>query len=422
MLLKYEFENFNSFKDKASFSMIAPANKVKNRFPDNYVSLTSGYDVQKTAVIVGENAGGKSNFVRSLEFLNYLFSNNDVVKTNRLLINSNNLDKKCPNNGNTAQRYYVEVTDDDDLVYIYELVFDFWGIEKETLNVRKSKTTKEQLVFNASRKKINVECDSDKCEHETCHINGVAATISIQINDPYLNGFDTELFERSTSEKNVGLYVTKLAILGCKPAMIFVDIMKNQVCPESNRIDYDIYKRFVKNENDLQILKDERFFDIFRNVDYSIKKIDIDEEEPFSKSSIYREGRDGILFSREISKDSRGVAEFFAWSVQLFKVIFENKIVFADEMDRVLNPILSDRVISLVNGTDHKGQFVFTTHNVLHLDLKNYMKEQIYFVTKDVETLESEMYSLSDFPEMRYETSKVYEFYLKGILGGTASE
>ena len=74
------------------------------------------------------------------------------------------------------------------------------------------------------------------------------------------------------------------------------------------------------------------------------------------------------------------------------------------------------------NGKNHFGQFIFTTHNVLHLDLKNYMKEQIYFVTKDIETLESELYSLADFPEIRYETTKIYEFYMKGILGGTAIE
>ncbi len=91
-------------------------------------------------------------------------------------------------------------------------------------------------------------------------------------------------------------------------------------------------------------------------------------------------------------------------------------------MDRVLNPVLSERVISFIHGKRHFGQFVFTTHNVLHLDLKNYMKEQIYFITKNIENLESELYSLADFPEIRYETAKVYEFYLKGILGGTASE
>ena len=50
------------------------------------------------------------------------------------------------------------------------------------------------------------------------------------------------------------------------------------------------------------------------------------------------------------------------------------------------------------------------------------MKEQIYFITKDRHSLRSELYSLADFPEVRYTTTKIYEFYMKGILGGTADE
>lgn len=95
---------------------------------------------------------------------------------------------------------------------------------------------------------------------------------------------------------------------------------------------------------------------------------------------------------------------------------------FADEMDRVLIPVLSERVISFINGKQHHGQFVFSTYNVLHLDLKTYMKEQIYFVTKVRDSLNSELYSLSDFPEVRYKNTKIYEFYMKRILGGTAIE
>ena len=85
-------------------------------------------------------------------------------------------------------------------------------------------------------------------------------------------------------------------------------------------------------------------------------------------------------------------------------------------------PILSDRVIAYINGMEHRGQFVFSTHNVLHLNLKTYMKEQIYFITKSKYELTSELYSLADFPEVRYENTKIYEFYMKGILGGTAFE
>ena len=49
------------------------------------------------------------------------------------------------------------------------------------------------------------------------------------------------------------------------------------------------------------------------------------------------------------------------------------------------------------------------------------MKEQINIVTKDVETLESTLYSLADFPDIRYDVNKeLYEFYMQGALGGIA--
>ncbi len=69
MILNYKFKNFMSFRENAEFSMQAPKSKVKNRFPNSYITSGTGADLLKTAVIVGENAGGKSNFVRSLSYL-----------------------------------------------------------------------------------------------------------------------------------------------------------------------------------------------------------------------------------------------------------------------------------------------------------------------------------------------------------------
>lgn len=157
-------------------------------------------------------------------------------------------------------------------------------------------------------------------------------------------------------------------------------------------------------------------------VDYSICGLEIDDERPYGKTLIIRKDTAGNEFKRELSEDSTGVREFFAWAVQIYRVVYENKVVLTDEMDRVLNPVLSDRVIAYINGMELKGQFIFSTHNVLHLNLKTFMKKQIYFITKDKNSLTSELYSLADFPEVWYETAKIYEFYMKGILGGTAFE
>ena len=69
-----------------------------------------------------------------------------------------------------------------------------------------------------------------------------------------------------------------------------------------------------------------------------------------------------------------------------------------------------------------RGEYV-KTHNVLHLNLEKYMKEQIFFVTKNIETLQSEIYSLAEFLDVEYNSEvNLYEFYLRGVLGGTLSE
>lgn len=423
MILNYKFTNFMSFRENVEFSMMAPKTKVKKRFPNNYTTTESGKEVLKTAVVVGENAGGKSNFVRSLDYLQSFFRDNESARVYKNTINTNNLTDVCPKNSNTLQIFEIEIVIDNIGIYLYHLEIDFVGIVKETLSLKKDAMSKYKLIFRANRENKILSCDNvgEKCINKAeC---GAKIEVEYNLNIPGFNPeMENSLINATKSQKHIGLFITKLAILGNDHAINFTEWLKNSLCPDTNIINYDIYKSIKNEDDDFRILNDSRYLDIFRMIDYSIINFVLDEEKPYSKTLIIRKKNDGSSFSREVGKDSSGVREFFAWAVQIFKVVYEDKVVFADEMDRVLNPVLSDRIISFISGKKHFGQFIFTTHNILHLDLKNYMKEQIYFITKDIETLESEMYSLADFPEIRYETTKIYEFYMKGILGGTAIE
>lgn len=422
MILNYKFENFMSFRENVEFSMMAPKTKVKNRFPNNYITSDVGIDVLKTAVVVGENAGGKSNFVTSLSYLQSFFIETGTVKAYKNVINTNNNQNFCSKENKTLQSFDIEIFIKENTLYFYHLEVDFAGIVKEAFYFKNRVKNKYKKIFSMERNDYMIECENEnECKNGNKCRSQVKATYFLDV-PGFENEIEESLGKAVNKEKTLGLIITKLAILGNEHAITFTDWIKNDLCPETNIINYDIYKSMKNGEEDLQILHDPRYLDIFRMIDYSIIDFKVDEEKPFSKTMIVRKNKDGSTFARELSQDSSGVREFFAWAVQIFKVVYENKIVFADEMDRVLNPVLSDRVVSFICGKKHFGQFVFTTHNVLHLDLKNYMKEQIYFITKDIETLESELYSLADFPEIRYETTKIYEFYMKGILGGTAIE
>lgn len=422
MILNYKFKNFMSFRENVEFSMLAPKSKVKNRFPNNYISSGAGVDLLKTAVIVGENAGGKSNFVGSLLYLKKFFSGTEIPKSSRNAINANNRPDFCPQKCLTLQAFDIEILLGENTLYLYSLEIDYTGIVKEEFYFKNHIKNKYKIIFSMERTDCTPTCNKE-CKNNNKRNCQFQADSTYRLFVPGSTSEIKQVLKSSLKKENsIGLMITKLAVLGDEHALAFTNWMKNELCPETNIINYDIYKSMSGEEEDLRILHDARYLEIFRMIDSSILDFKIDEEKPFSKTMIIRQKKDGGTFARELAQDSSGVREFFAWAVQIFKVVYEDKIVFADEMDRVLNPVLSDRVISFICGKEHFGQFIFTTHNVLHLDLKNYMKEQIYFITKDTETLDSELYSLADFPEIRYETTKIYEFYMKGILGGTAIE
>ncbi len=88
MLISFTFNNFCSFNIESEFSMEAPIGKVKTRFPDNFISTDTEYDLLKTAVIVGENAGGKSNCIGRLKFLKSLVDVNSQVQSVGAYVNA----------------------------------------------------------------------------------------------------------------------------------------------------------------------------------------------------------------------------------------------------------------------------------------------------------------------------------------------
>lgn len=411
MLISYKFKNFCSFAEEAEFDLLAPGNKVKNRFPDNYVGTEAGYDILKTAVLIGENAGGKTNFIKSLSFFKDLFANNEIVQTHKGFINLNTLEKAADKARYAQQEYDISVISDTGIIYHYNLLVDGYCIVREEFSYKSERNNQEKMILSITRESLDYKSDRK--------INNAKYRIMI---DNCGEEIENIFVQTSHTKGTIGLHVSKLAILGDPHALEFVDWINNKLIVESQNNNYSAYREWQNVEEDLRIIRDPRFLDILRMVDYSICSIEVDEEKPFSNSKVTRKTKDGKGFSRELKRDSGGVREFFAWAVQLFRVVYEDKVVFADEMDRVINPVLAERMIAFINGKKHRGQFVFSSHNVLHLDLKNYMKEQIYFVTKNRDNLNSELYSLADFPDIRYETTKIYEFYMKGILGGTAFE
>lgn len=402
MLISYEFKNFTSFKDEVNFSM--KAGRMMERFKNNVVRINGHDKILKTAVIVGENGGGKSNFIKSMDYLQYLFQENEKLRTVNKLVNAHK--------ESLEQHFKLEVLAANDYIYNFELILDNFSIVKEVLKYKKNGSGgKFTNLYKMERKGIQREK----------YKAGVTVLTDLNIADFIIPKNMQEAFKSSVNAG--GLIATRLALVDTKYILPFVEWMREALIIEApSMAALALYRQLKAEEDDIRVLHSDSYKEIFRLIDPSIQNIVVDNEKPFEDSVLVRNDDNGNEFTIKIKDESSGIKEYFAWAIYIWRVIYENKVLFADEMDRVLNPILSDKVIAYLHGMEHHGQFIFTTHNVLHLNTVNFMKHQLWFVNKRREDLTSEMYSLADFPEFRYDKANIYDWYLKGILGGTPDE
>lgn len=397
MLLNFRCTNFGSFKDEFNFSM--KPGTVRERFEDNVINIKNK-KISKVAVIVGENAGGKTSFIRSLHFLKYYIQRD---------INAPVIKELCYfKKDDIPQEFEIDVVIDEK-VYVYGIVIDNLSVVKEGLYVGSINQKRAEYtdIFISDREIIN----KDKKELRN----------KLFLNHNYVTK-DIEKILKSEKTMKPGLTINLLNKLGIEIIGPFIDWINDKLVvkvPKDHSLNF--YKYLQKNNRDLEIINTEEFSEIFSLVDPSIKKVVVDEDDPFRESLIIRE-IDNNEFPIKLKDDSTGVNDFFAWSVEIYKVIYEDATLFADELDKVLNSILATRLLNFVKTRAKKGQFIFSTHNVLHINTIDFMKEQIYFVNKDLESLSSTIYPLSSFKEYRYEKANVYELYLKGLLGGVPND
>lgn len=392
MLLNYSVTNYGGFKDTATLSMI-PGVEMP-RYEDNEVDFGNDLKVLKSAVIVGENGGGKTTLARSMRTLQDLVSaSNKVLKAQYGTVNAN-LQHLYPD---VSQKYELEaVIEISSEIYVYHflLELDGEGIVQEFLFRRKSTSKKEELIYSTDRK------------------NGIA------LNPKYFP--DAKKFDKSIQDFPMGTVLSRVGVFGQEVVTPFIEWMANSLVVKCTEFaDLSIYSALEADEQTLTIIQDEGFTELFRLADSSIVDIEIDRKDPYRATKVIRMDENGDKYSIPLIAESTGIREFFCWSEQIWKILYENKTVFADEVDRVLNPVLASRLVAYINNSKHKGQFIFTTHNALHLNFNDFRKEQMWIVSKGKEPLTAELYSIADFGNnIRYNNKHLYEAYLSGFLGG----
>lgn len=409
MILYYNARNFASFKDDFEFTM-KPI-KFMERFEDNIISIDSKLNLSKFAVIFGENTGGKTSFFRSLHFLKFCILEAKQVSMLSQLSHRHDLDN--------SQSFEICILADRK-IYTYKLEIDEYSIIYESLEVRdiNQRVSSNKVVFATNRSSVEIISDNEGNEDEF----GLEEDIKIQA-DVFINKTFIPKEIHNTVIKSNGLangsFVNYLYKLNIDITIPFIEWFEEKLILElPENISLNLYKSIESDIADLKIMKTKEYLEILQLIDSSICGVELSKSKIYEKTVIKRALPNNEEFEIKLEDESSGMQAFFAWAVQIWKVIYTDSVLFADEIDSVLNPIMSSKIISYLKGSEHKGQFIFSTHNIMNLNTRDFMKEQIYFISKDADTLSSKMYSLKDFKNYRYEKTNVYELYMKGILGG----
>ena len=76
-------------------------------------------------------------------------------------------------------------------------------------------------------------------------------------------------------------------------------------------------------------------------------------------------GHDGRSFVLPVSQLSEGAVRLLNVCALLYKAIYADCVVFADEIECHINPATAKNLVSLFAESDSKGQLVYNTNNLL---------------------------------------------------------
>ncbi|MBR1403505.1 MAG: AAA family ATPase [Treponema sp.] len=455
MLIRFNVKNFLSFNEKLDiktqekrsqeFAMLSGSTRGKK---DHIVEIND-QNILKFAAIFGANAAGKSNVIKTLEFIQKTVRSGNIptgATENYCKIYSANKDK--------VSYFELEILiDNQNYSYGFEYELNKGILHSEWLvNLRKDK---EIVLFEKQNKSSNYHFDGilKKLEVLQVYADGLEGSNSLLLST--LNKNTTGLYKKYPDaviiQKIFDWIVNKLSInfpdnpLPTDAAFLLDEdnflrfsnllnsfgtgINKLKKAPIDAKKLIEQLPSFIRNE-------------ILKGIDLMNKTLAINSDIKSKKSemgAIIRNNEDifllhitpnstveaySILFEHnffdqsvdfKISNESDGTARLF----ELIQLLLDknDKTFVIDELDRRLHPCLTYQFVKtyLQICKNRNIQLIVTTHESRLLDFDLLRRDEIWFVNKD-KNGESDLYSLEEYNE-RFDR-KIDKAYLEGRYKG----
>ena len=403
MLLYLKLNNYTIYNQEVKFSMTA--NMHYSRFPSN-VAAADGVHVLKTAVLLGPNNTGKTNFVRAIAMMKAIMLNQSPSITPNIF-SGNAVVEASISFLENGREYILDIRyDAEHEEYMYER---FAQVHRDRYkNVR----THVLLLRDIQRKEFLAE------DENFVSVMKVAAR-----NNLLIHLFDTESFPALHEIRDaVTAFASRIDIVDMNniPIQKTIDMLK--LSGEDSQRIAKFMQRADLSMDDFRYAGDDEIRIAFQEI--NTEKSTLQENalrqsasltEMFHLASVYN----GVPVP-SILFDSTGTKKMAALAGYVIRALKEGHILVVDDMDSSLHFRLTRAVICLFNNElNEHAQLIATAHDFSLLDCNLlFRKEQIWFTHKDRER--AYLYSLSDFTASESKTrgtSDLIAKYRAGVFG-----
>lgn len=381
MLLQFSVKNHRSIKDKAIISMKAAKD---DSLKESLISPDGVKKLVPVMAIYGANAAGKSNVLHALTLMKEMVCG---VYAQPLK------NEKLPQEpfGFTRE---TNLPTEFEVIYFYNGIKYAYGYSFNQEHIISEylyhwPNGREALVF--SREEGRYQFRENIQEQMT-----LAGRTS-----------ENRLYLVSSNEWN--------CVQTEKAYLWFVEKMKNLIGTE---MDVQQTLSAVRNSEDTK----KRVLREMLIADLGIRDVIVtgSADSPVISTVHYLKDKNGkkAAYSLPLGMESMGTQRFFSRIGLWIEAMETGALLLVDEIESSMHPLLTRHLIEMLQNPESntkQAQLIFTTHDTGLLDLKLLRRDQIWFAEKDENTLQTDIYALTDFSPRKSEN--IGKGYLQGRYG-----
>ena len=392
MLINFSFGNFRSFRDIKSLRM--EAGRVED-LSDSVIEK-DGFRLLPVAAIYGANSSGKTNVIKALGMFKNIVRNNSKLNPDNFIQYDSFSLTDAPHAGYTIFEIQFLL---DNAVYKYGFEYLPTEIDSEWLYERKIEpNSKEHVLFYREGEDFTLSTKyfpEGKNKKELTTKNRLFLSLVAQLNGEisqkiisYLGEYNIISGLDENEYKQISLRMLDGHLEGYTEAMNLFKKL-DLGFTDIDVLNFNFNKTMTKEGTSERCFEEKMIEDVTHFL--------------MTFHNIYDKTGQVVGQAHFFANDaeSNGTLKIIGLSGLLFNTLLHGRVLFVDELDAKLHPMLTRAIVRLFmdKETNPKGaQLVFTTHDTHLLDKEYLRRDQVWFTEKDA-TEASDLYSLLEFKE-----------------------